>query len=253
MLHRPLQAIRDGLLGLMYPADCRVCGNPVESWGDGVACVACWEDVKVSRLTDTDICAKCGLPMGRITSSRQVRAPEIGSRLCGLCSALPYSAARACGVYSGALEASILFLKVNPHICTRLRSLIINTYSKHRGVLTSDVVIPVPLHRLRERRRGFNQAAHIARVISAEFTLRFDDHSLVRIKPTERHRAGLDALDRARSVEQAFSVSGTRLDGMTVLVVDDVYTTGSTICAATRSLLEAGARQVNVLTIARVG
>ena len=252
MLHRPLRVIRDGLLGLAYPEQCRVCGRPVESWDDGIACAACWEEVKVSRLTDGGFCAKCGLPMRRISLSPQTPAPENRSRWCGTCSTLPYAAARACGAYSGALEATILFLKTNPHICARLRSLILRTYSEHRDVLASDVVMPVPLHRSRERQRGFNQAAHIASLISTELNLPFDDHSVIRIKPTERHRAGLDARDRARSVERAFSVSNSGLSGMTVLLVDDVYTTGSTICAVVRSLLEAGARQVNVLTIARV-
>lgn len=114
--------------------------------------------------------------------------------------------------------------------------------------------MPVPLHRLRERQRGFNQAAIIARLISREFNLRLDDRSLLRTKPTERHRAGMDAADRAQSVERAFEVARPRLiDGVSVLLVDDVHTTGSTICAATHSLLEAGARQVTILTIARVG
>jgi len=114
--------------------------------------------------------------------------------------------------------------------------------------------MPVPLHRLRERQRGFNQATLIARVISRGFGLRLDDRSLKRIKPTERHRAGMDARDRAKSVERAFEVVRPRLiDGAQVLLVDDLYTTGSTIYAASRALIDAGAQRVNVLTIARVG
>jgi len=114
--------------------------------------------------------------------------------------------------------------------------------------------MPVQLHRLREQQRGFNQAAIIARLVSRGFGLRFDDRSLKRIKPTERHRAGMDANDRAQSVERAFEVARPRLiDGASVLLVDDVYTTGSTICAASQALIDAGAQRVSVLTIARVG
>ena len=245
MLQRALRTVRDGLLGLAYPEECRVCGAAVESWDDGVACAACWNDANVTKLNQRPVCAKCGVPASRSNA---------GSRLCGLCSALPFAAARACGVYSGALEVSILFLKVNPHICPRLRSLIARAFSEHREALAGEVVVPVPLHRLREKQRGFNQARIIAETVSGKFNVPLDDHSLVRTKPTERHRAGLDATDRAKSVEQAFAVSKTRLiAGASVLLVDDVYTTGSTICAAAKSLLEAGARQVNVLTIARVG
>ena len=114
--------------------------------------------------------------------------------------------------------------------------------------------MPVPLHRLRQKQRGFNQAAIVARLISREFGLRLDDRSVMRIKPTERHRAGMDANDRSQSVERAFEVTRRSLiAGASVLLVDDVYTTGSTISAATHSLIDAGVQQVNVLTIARVG
>jgi ComF family protein len=171
-----------------------------------------------------------------------------------MCFSAPFTAARACGVYSGALEASILFLKVTPHICPRLRAIIKRTFSEHHIALRSDVVMPVPLHRLRQKQRGFNQAAIVARLISREFGLRLDDRSVMRIKPTERHRAGMDANDRSQSVERAFEVTRRSLiAGTSVLLVDDVYTTGSTISAATQSLIDAGVQQVNVLTIARVG
>lgn len=254
MLQHALRTVRDGLLGLAFPEQCRVCGLAIESWDEGVACAACWNDPNVTKLIRGAVCARCGVPMSRSNAGAQSSHPEAASRPCGACSALPFAAARASGVYSGALEANILFLKSNPHICPRLRSLIARTFSEHRDALASEVVVPVPLHRLREKERGFNQAAIIGRVISRAVNLQFDDHSLVRMKPTERHRAGMDATDRSKSVEKAFAVSGHRLiTGAKVLLVDDVYTTGSTICAAAGALLEAGARQVNVLTIARVG
>lgn len=253
MLQSALKAVRDGLLGLAYPEHCRVCGSAVESWDDGVACSGCWNDGNVTRLIEGRVCAKCGSPMSRTSEYNQAPGSTGGSKTCGLCSALPFSTARACGIYSGALEANILFLKSSPHVCTRLRSLIERTFSKHREALSCEVVVPIPLHRLRQKQRGFNQAAIIASAISTKFNIELNDQLLLRTKPTERHRAGLDALDRAKSVEQAFAASSARLTGATILLVDDVYTTGSTICAATRCLLEAGARQVNVLTIARVG
>lgn len=248
MLPRALRNIRDGLLGLAYPEECRICRTPVESWDDGVACDLCWDDPAVTRMLTGFVCVKCGAPVPAGSTTTE------SGRLCGTCSLAPFTAARACGVYSGAFEASILFLKNTPHICPRLRGIIHRTFSAHHEVLRSDVVIPVPLHRLREQQRGFNQAAIIARLMSREHGLRFDDSALRRVKPTERHRAGMDASDRAQSVERAFAVSRPeRIEGVSVLLVDDVYTTGSTICAATRCLLDAGAHRVNVLTIARVG
>ncbi len=254
VLQRALRNIRDGLLGLAYPEECRVCGGPVESWDDGASCAQCWDDPALTKILMGSVCSKCGAPVAPRTSSAQSPSPSADERLCGMCFSAPFSAARACGVYSGALEASILFLKVTPHICPRLRAIIKRTFSEHQGALRSDVVMPVPLHRLRQKQRGFNQAAIVARCVSRGFGIRFDDRALMRIKPPERHRAGMDANDRSQSVERAFVVTRRSLiEDASVLLVDDVYTTGSTISAATKSLIDAGVQQVKVLTIARVG
>ena len=254
MLEYPFRKVRDGLLGLTYPEDCRVCGDPVESWDDGVACSRCWDDPAVTRLFADRLCCKCGTPVSGAHAASVASLTKESRRVCGLCSGLPFTAARACGLYSGALEASILFLKTNPHLSPRLRRLLCGTFAENRNTLESEIVVPVPLHRAREKQRGFNQAAIVAALISRKFNLRLDKHSLVRAKPTERHRAGMDATDRAKSVERAFKVGTPRLlEGASVLLVDDVMTTGSTISAATVALIEGGAEKVNVLTIARVG
>ncbi|MFY9554299.1 MAG: phosphoribosyltransferase family protein [Blastocatellia bacterium] len=254
MLPRALRHIRDGLLGLVYPQHCRVCGGAVESWDDGVACAACWDDPRVTKLLNGTVCSKCGIALSRTVPAHEELAEMPRLRFCGMCSSLPFAAARACGVYSGALEANILFLKTTPHICPRLRRIIRATLSDHGESLKSELIVPVPLHHSRQRERGFNQAAIVAGIISRALDLPVCDRSLVRSKPTARHRAGMDAADRAQSVERAFEVSRPRsIKGTSVLLIDDVYTTGSTICAATRALIESGARRVNILTLARVG
>ena len=253
MMERALRGVRDGLLGLAYPEDCRVCGEAVESWDDGVACSRCWNDPTITRLLIGGLCEKCGAPMASDFSRRNAGSSKEDHRHCGQCASHAFTTARACGLYSGALEASILFLKASPHVCRRLRLLICDTFEANRSSIDCEIVVPVPLHRAREKQRGFNQSAIIGQVIASRFDLRLDKHSLIRIKPTERHRAGMDATDRAKSVEQAFRVARPGVvDGPSVLLVDDVMTTGSTINAATRALLESGANRVAVLTIARV-
>jgi ComF family protein len=134
-----------------------------------------------------------------------------------------------------------------------MRETIIKTFSRNQSALESDLIIPVPLHPRRRRERGFNQAMIVARAVSAHYGAAVDDRSVVRVKHTEMHRAGMDGIDRAKSVERAFEVVRPRLiKGASALLIDDVYTTGSTINALTMALVEAGATTVNVFTIARV-
>lgn len=246
MLLRAIRKVRDGLVASIYPEQCRVCGHTVESYDDGVACQDCWLDPAITRLIADPMCAKCAAPLNPISDGSDLQ-------YCGSCQSLPFSVARACGIYSGAIEASILFLKSQPHICRRLREIIIQTYSAHSAALASDIVMPVPLNSVRERERGFNQARVVAKIICSDFHLKLDARTLIRVKHTEQHRAGLDARDRARSVERAFEVVRPKVvQGVRVLLVDDVFTTGSTLASATKTLLENGAARVSVFAIARV-
>lgn len=241
MSWRPFSKVLDVFAALAFPAHCFVCDAPIESLDDGVACDGCWRSPDITRPLAEPLCAKCGAPLA-------------GKVACHACHGFNFHAARACATYSGAIKSNVIFLKSNPHICRRLRSLITDTFSAHRHALGADVVIPVPLHRTRERARGYNQASHIARVITGAFGLPLDEKSLERVKQTEMHRAGFDLADRERSVARAFRVAGPRaISGACVLLVDDVLTTGSTVSAAAEALLDAGAARVGVFTVARAG
>jgi ComF family protein len=113
-------------------------------------------------------------------------------------------------------------------------------------------IIPVPLHAEREKDRGFNQAMLIGRELSRVTSLPLNVVSLVRDKHVKRHRAGMDAKGRRDTVTDAFRVTHPALvAGERVLLVDDVFTTGATVSSCASVLLEAGATEVYVLTIAR--
>ena len=114
-----------------------------------------------------------------------------------------------------------------------------------REPFTGDLVIPVPLHSARERARGFNQAE----LIAARLGLRTAGRLLRRRKATPS-QTGLTRNQRKRNLAGAFEVRG-EVSG-TVIVVDDVYTTGSTMNEIARTLKRAGAERVEVLTVARV-
>jgi ComF family protein len=238
----------DSLLALFYPQSCVVCSGSVEARALGVACINCWRQTRIFTATET-VCWKCGLPalgtipLGKIIQRERVR--------CHRCDEDAFTAARACGVYEGALRAAVLSLKREPHVCRRLLDLLVKVQKQH-PLSQATQIVPVPLHREREKARGFNQAKLIGRELSLATSLPLDEVSLVRTHHSERHRAGMDMKDRRKTVENAFTVSHPALvAGERVLLVDDVFTTGATVSSCARALLDAGAADVYVLTIAR--
>ena len=240
-----LSSLYDAALALVYPQACAVCGASVESRHDGVVCASCWETTRVFTDDDT-VCWKCGL-----FTEAAISHDKRQSIRCGRCDDEAFSRARACGFYEGALRASILELKRQPHIATRLAHLMFD--AQHCEPLNSaSLIIPVPLHPERERERGFNQALLLGRELSGLSGLPLDEHSVVRRVHTERHRAGMDAKVRRKSVAEAFAVRHPELvAGQRLLLVDDVFTTGATVSACASALKEAGAEAVFVLTVAR--
>jgi ComF family protein len=238
-------ALYDAALSLIYPQECAVCGSSVESRADGVACAACWQKTRTFGEENL-ICWKCG-----VLAAGAVPEEKRGEVRCRRCDAEPFTAARACGAYEGALRASVLFLKHEPHVATRLARLLFET-ARREPLSSVTRIVPVPLHPERLRERGFNQAAMLGHALAERTRLPLDEWSLVRIVHTERHRAGMDSRARRETVEDAFQVRRTRLvEGERILLIDDVFTTGATVSACASALKEAGAQDVFVLTVAR--
>jgi ComF family protein len=245
LLQRAADLFCDSLLALVYPQACAVCGGSVESHALGAACEQCWQNTKIFSGAAV-LCWKCGLPSIGTVPDEQREAVR-----CRRCEQDAFTAARACGLYEGALRASVLLLKREPHICRKLSDLLLQT--QQRSPLSQATrIVPVPLHPERERARGFNQAALIGRELSLATSLPVDDVSLVRTHHTNRYRAGMDAKGRRETVADAFRVTYPALiEGEHILLVDDVFTTGATVSSCAQTLLDAGAADVFVLTIAR--
>jgi ComF family protein len=240
-----LSHLADAAIALVYPQACAVCGASVESRQDGVACAACWNATHLFDEQDT-VCWKCGAFTGAA-----VNRDKRKSIRCGQCDNDAFTAARACGFYEGALRASILNLKREPHVAARLARLICATQQRE-PINSANLIIPVPLHPERERERGFNQALLLARELARLSNLPLNEHSVVRRVHTERHRAGMDSRARRDSVADAFAIRHPKLVvGQRVLLIDDVFTTGATVSACAAALKGAGAEEVFVLTLAR--
>jgi ComF family protein len=245
LLTRAVNCLYNGLLSLVYPQACALCGDSVENRYLGVACAQCWNRTRTFTTTDI-ICWKCGA-----LSLATVMPDEPDQVRCRRCDRDAFTAARACGTYDGALRAAVLALKREPYLSHHVTKLLVKT--QQRPPLDQATrVVPVPLHPEREKARGFNQAAIIGSELARRARLPFDTVSLIRTVHSDRHRAGLDAKGRRETVTDAFDVRYPRLiQDDRILLIDDVFTTGATVSACAAALLTAGAKEVFVLTIAR--
>ena len=236
----------DALLTVAYPQTCAVCGGSVEERQLGVACRSCWDKTRVFTGAET-ICWKCGAVSPGIDLPAEVKQ-EIR---CRRCDSQSFTAARAVGFYENALRASVLSLKRQPHVSPHLINLLVNA-AQREPLNTATRIIPVPLYEKRQRERGFNQASVIAEALSKRLQLPLDQATLLRPRASEKYRAGLDPKGRRDTVAGAFEVRHPKLiEGESVLLVDDVFTTGATVNSCAEALLASDACNVFVLTIAR--
>lgn len=235
----------DALLTVAYPRPCAICYRSVEHQRLGSVCLECWAATRIFAVDDA-ICVKCGCPTRK--ASHQIDPEMVNCRRCDF---QLFQAARACGPYDGGLRASALALKREPFVSLQLRQLLVDI-ARRSPLTLATRLMPVPLHPERERQRGFNQAALLAREISPSLGLVVDEVSLIRVNASQKYRAGLDKKGRRETVDKAFRVQFPQLiAGETILLVDDVFTTGATASSCAAALLEAGAKSVFVLTIAR--
>jgi ComF family protein len=162
-----------------------------------------------------------------------------------------FDRARSFAEYKAALIRAIVLLKfeqIEPlgrWFADRLRVI------ARQERMEADVVVPVPLHRQRERERGYNQADLIARPLAKQLGLPYRAVLLVRTRPRPNKQI-LSLEERWESVRGAFATRpGSQVDNLRVLLVDDVMTTGATLDACAKALRAAGAKSVIGLTVAR--
>lgn len=225
------------LLDFALPPRCGGCGaitDDVDSF-----CVECWRELEFLGASG---CVRCGLPL-----------EATDSETCGACLARPPRLER--------IRAAVAYGDISRSIAIRLkygRNVgLARTMSRYMHALIADVpcdsmLVPVPLHRGRLWSRGFNQAAIVARDLSRRTGVEVAVDALSRIRPTAPLK-GMNMRQRRRTVAGAFRVNPrTRLNGRTIILIDDVLTTGSTANACARVLKRAGAERVDLVSWARV-
>ena len=230
------------LLDLVLPPVCMACGTPVAT-PHGL-CATCWSWL---RPIERPYCARLGIPFGYDLGEGALSAEAIASPPV-------FDRARAAVLYEEVARDLVQGLKYRDR--TELVRLIGGMTARAGRELTAeaDVIVPLPLHRVRLWRRKFNQAAMIAREVGRLCAVPVELDALRRIRAT-RPQVGLGEREREENVRGAFRVEASRrhlIEGRRVVLVDDVLTTGATASAATRALRRAGAARVDVLTFARV-
>jgi ComF family protein len=249
-----LAEARDALVSVFFPADCRTCDRFLTRASRIPIC----DDCLASFLPlSGKLCEICGRPIMPGTENRSPTGIEVPR--CALCRTRPgqeeslysFDLARSYASYEGVLVRAILLLKfermepLGQWFAERLAELV------RQEALAPDVVVPVPLHRQRERERGYNQADLIAKPLARRLKLPHGAVLLMRTRPRpDKHLLSLE--ERWESVRGAFATrAGSVVDNLRVLLVDDVMTTGATLDACARVLREAGAKSVIALTVAR--
>lgn len=218
----------------IYPPHCAGCSSPGNRF-----CQTCLSLVKV--IDQDKVCPRCGIPQSTVELCQEcaVGEPE-------------FTAVRSWGLYEGPIRKAIHRLKYQNDLgvsedLAKPLSLLLEDLNWH-----IDLVLPVPLSRMRMRSRGYNQSAMLARWIAGARGVPYNAACLTRSKDTIS-QVGLSGEERRRNVLGAFEAVPDLAAGKSLLVIDDVTTTGATMQACAKALILAGARQVYGLTLARAG
>lgn len=244
-LSSPFGAALGAALDLLLPQQCLKCGMVIGK--EGALCAGCWAEI---AFIAPPICACCGAPFELDQGCGD------GEILCGAClrDPPPFARARAVFRYDAASRHLVLGFKHGDRI--HAAPAYGAWLARAAGPLAADadLVVPVPLHRLRLFRRRYNQAALLAHAFAAAAGLACVPDLLTRVRATPS-QGRMSRARRRINVRGAFAVASGRapaIDGRRVILVDDVLTTGATVNSAARCLLRAGAEAVDVLTLARV-
>ncbi len=224
------------LCDLCFPRRCPVCDRPVRPFGRKI----CPECEKALVFIREPRCLKCGKQLREETD------------LCHDCRRLRHRYTRGLALYSyGSVRGTLYRLKYagRREYADYLGEEMAIRLGRQIRSWRPDALVPIPLHPSREKKRGYNQAALLAQSLGRKLDLPVLEGWLIRVRDT-RPMKELEGARRQNNLKKAFKIVGNEVKLNTIVIIDDIYTTGSTIDEAALVCREAGVRQVYFVTLA---
>jgi len=232
------------ILDILLPTSCSFCNDPVGDSNVPFFCSTCWGDFAPIL---GPVCPRCGRPFE--SPEALAHSPE---HTCLACRQKPplFDQALAVGYFEGPLREAVHQFKYRP--CRSLGKPLGDWMAINVRMLNNiDLVMPVPLHTKRLKERGFNQALLLAHRMSETHHIPYSCDNLYRARPT-RPQVELTGVERIRNVAGAFALrKPEEVVDRSIVLIDDVFTTGATMNECASVLKEAGAAQVTAFTLAR--
>ena len=237
-----LSKLAEEIVGLLFPSRCQVCGE----LHDDLICSACREAMV---LIAEPYCLCCGVPL---------RPTGRTAKLCSECrQGRAFDGARAVGLHTGSLRRAIIRYKFDGRrrLAKPLAEMLAEVFDAERSaglpLSGAAALVPAPLYPARKAWRGFDQAELLCRYLSEMTGLPTWPDVLARVRDT-RPQVELSGRERRDNVRGAFEARKTyRLKEKSLVLVDDVFTTGATLSECARTLREAGATAAYALTVSR--
>jgi ComF family protein len=237
-----LLAFKESLWEVLFPPSCVFCDSVRAESATGL-CIACRDSI---RPVSQPFCRQCGIPVAGLSLQ--------GTGLCGRClnKPPPYRKTRYGVHYEALLRDALIRFKFYGalHLSRTLSHILVETFDRHFGSDEIDLIVPVPLHRRKLLERGFNQVAVLSARLAGSTGLPLDRFALRKVKDTPP-QVGLRRAQRVANLRNSFAVRDSgKIRGKSILLVDDVATTGSTIMEAAKTLMRGGASDVSALVLA---
>jgi ComF family protein len=241
------KSVLQSLLDLIYPPYCLRCYKSLIHQPNKFICPECLKSASEKRTDLQNICLKCGMFLG----------PHSGQKLdCPSCRTMRLTFKRnlAFGSYDGVLKDLILIYKYGREkvLSETLAKWLVERLTPEKDIISQiNLIVPVPLTKSRQKKRGFNQSELLALYLSKQFFIPVSRNNLIRIKETPA-QASLSRAERIQNLRDAFEVrKPAEFKDKNILLIDDVLTTGATADEISRLLKQAGAHSVHTLVLAR--